>query len=91
MYSADIRLVDALPYDDQWVYNDTCQIGSTTFGENLVESFKSWLFDNVRSVAEAVVLGVFGIEEDDNFLEVVDLELGKPLMCAIVGGDDEWK
>lgn len=89
MFNADIRLVDALwggGYD--WIYNDTVQVATTTFSGNFAESFKQWLFDNVRSVAEAIVLGVYGIEGDDDFLEVVDLSVGRPVMCVMISKED---
>ena len=77
----DIRQVDALMYEDEWVYNQTIHIGTfTTAAKDTARAFRRALRKmGISFIHPHQTTTVY----DGDVYEVIDRKTGEPLFCAI--------
>ena len=76
----EIRQIDAVMYDDEWIYNTTYRLGSfTTTAENPAKAFHAAL----ARLGIRFTRGATRTEYDGDVCEIVDRRDGMPLFCAI--------
>lgn len=79
--SFEIRQVDAIMYDDEWMHNDSWHMGEmTTKAQNIRRAFTAWMkrhlcisFKDNRTL----------IEYDGDCYTIIDRKTKKPLFIAI--------
>ena len=76
----EIRQVDAIAYDDGWIYNESWHLGSfVTTSNDVPRAFRAAL----RRLGVTFHPGRTRTEYDVDVYEIVDRESGEPLFCAV--------
>lgn len=76
----EVRQIDAIAYDDAWIYNTTYRIGTfATFAEDVPRAIRYYL----KSQGVTFAKGATRTEYDGDVYEIVDRKTGEPLFCAI--------
>lgn len=76
--------MDAIMYDDGWMYNDSWELGTfRTEAKNVKKAYTRFLRKNGITFKKNRTI----IEEDSYGMEILDRKTKAPLFCAVYKGE----